>query len=87
MLIASVGSNPTLSVGVNLHPSFEILLMSKMNEVESILSDIDALIGCYIEAEEPENARALIEEFGEWFFDYEAGKDINVMCLEVLSEQ
>jgi hypothetical protein len=67
--------------------SFEIFSMNKMNEIESILSDVDALIGSFLEAEEPENARALVEEFGEWFLDYEAGNEINVTCLEVLSEQ
>ena len=67
--------------------SFEIFSMNKMNEIESILSDVDALIGSFLEAEEPENARALVEEFGEWFLDYDAGNEINVTCLEVLSEQ
>ena len=33
------------------------------------------------------NVKALAEEFGEWFMDYNNEKDIDVMCLEVLSEQ
>ena len=56
--------------------------MNKMDQIEDILSDVDALIGSFLEAEEPENARALVEQFGEWFLDYGAGKEINVTCLE-----
>ena len=61
--------------------------MSDLNQVENILCDIDGLIGAALEAGDSENARALVEEFGEWFLDYESEKDIEVMCLEVLSEQ
>jgi hypothetical protein len=61
--------------------------MSDLNQVENILCDIDGLIGAALEAGDTENARALAEEFGEWFMDYNNEKDIDVMCLEVLSEQ
>lgn len=67
-------------------PSFVFSIM-KMNQLESILCDIDGLIGAALEAGDNENARALVEEFGEWFLDYDADEDIEVTCLEVLSEQ
>lgn len=82
-----MGSNPTLSVGDHLHNySIAELLMNKLNQVEDILCDIDGLIGAAIEAGDNENARALVEEFGEWFMDYEQNKDIEVTCLEVLED-
>ena len=59
----------------------------KMNQLENILCDIDGLIGAALEAGENDNARALVEEFGEWFVEYDANEDIEVTCLEVLSEQ
>ena len=59
----------------------------KMNQLENILCDIDGLIGAALEAGENDNARALVEEFGEWFIEYDANQDIEVTCLEVLSEQ
>ena len=55
--------------------------MNKLNQVEDILCDIDGLIGAAIEAGDTENARALVEEFGEWFMDYEDGVDIQVFCI------
>ena len=59
----------------------------KMSQLENILCDIDGLIGAALEAGDNENARALVEEFGEWFIEYDANEDIEVTCLEVLSEQ
>ena len=59
----------------------------KMNQLENILCDIDGLIGAALEAGDNDNARALVEEFGEWFIEYDANEDIEVTCLEVLSEQ
>ena len=59
----------------------------KMSQLENILCDIDGLIGAALEAGDNDNARALVEEFGEWFLDYDANEDIEVTCLEVLSEQ
>ena len=59
----------------------------KMSQLENILCDIDGLIGAALEAGENDNARALVEEFGEWFVEYDANEDIEVTCLEVLSEQ
>ena len=59
----------------------------KMSQLENILCDIDGLIGAALEAGENDNARALVEEFGEWFIEYDANEDIEVTCLEVLSEQ
>jgi hypothetical protein len=61
--------------------------MNNLNQVEDILCDIDGLIGAALDAGETENAKALAEEFGEWFMDYNNEKDIDVMCLEVLSEE
>lgn len=55
--------------------------MTKLTQLESILCDIDGLIGAALEAGENENARALVEEFGEWFVDYEDGVDIHVFCV------
>ena len=55
--------------------------MNKLNQVEDILCDIDGLIGAAIEAGDTENARALVEEFGEWFMDYDNGRDIEVFCV------
>ena len=55
--------------------------MNKLNQLEDILCDIDGLIGAAIEAGDTENARALVEEFGEWFMDYEDGVDIQVFCI------
>ena len=52
-----------------------------MNQIENILCDIDGLIGAAIEAGDTENARALVEEFGEWFMDYDNGRDIEVFCV------
>ena len=52
-----------------------------MNQLENILCDIDGLIGAALEAGENENARALVEEFGEWFVDYETAVDIQVFCV------
>ena len=59
----------------------------KMSQLENILCDIDGLIGAALEAGDNDNARALVEEFGEWFIDYDANEDIEVTSLEVLSEQ
>lgn len=50
-----------------------------MNQIENILCDIDGLIGAALDAGDKENARALVEEFGEWFLDYESGKKIDVL--------
>lgn len=83
-----MSSNLTSSFGVISTPPLPtFFLMSDLNQVENILCDIDGLIGAALEAGDSENARALVEEFGEWFLDYESEKDIEVMCLEVLSEQ
>ena len=55
--------------------------MTKLNQLEEILCDVDGLIGAALEAGDTENARALVEEFGEWFMDYDNGRDIEVFCV------
>jgi len=55
-----------------------------MSAVESILEDIDALIGAFADAGEEKNAQALCEEFKEWFIEYDLGEEINVMTMKVL---
>ena len=55
--------------------------MTKLNQLENILCDVDGLIGAALEAGDTENARALVEEFGEWFMDYEDGVDIHMFCV------
>ena len=56
---------------------------SKLDEVESILEDVDALIGSFLDAGEDENARALCEEFKEWFLDYDMGRQVKVLTVKV----
>ena len=63
------------------HKPFEITIMTKLTELENILCDVDGLIGAALEAGDTENARALVEEFGEWFMDYEDGVDIHMFCV------
>lgn len=55
-----------------------------MSAVESILEDVDALIGSFLDANEHENAQALCEEFKEWFLEYDFGKDISIMTMKIL---
>ncbi len=55
-----------------------------MSAVESILEDVDALIGAFLDAGEEENARALCEEFKEWFLEYDFGDGVNITTLKVL---
>ena len=53
-----------------------------MTAVESILEDVDALIGSFLDAGEEENAQALCEEFKEWFLDYDFGKEVQILTLK-----
>lgn len=55
-----------------------------MSAVESILEDVDALIGSFLDAGEEENARALCEEFKEWFLEYDFGDGVNITTLKML---
>ena len=55
-----------------------------MSAVESILEDVDALIGAFLDAGEEENAQALCEEFKEWFLEYDFGQGVNITTLRVL---
>ena len=55
-----------------------------MSAVESILEDVDALIGSFLDAGEVENAQALCEEFKEWFLEYDFGDGVNITTLKVL---
>ena len=80
-----MGSNPTTSVGVNLHNVLRIFTMtSEIDQIESILEDVDALIGSFLDAGEIENAQALCEEFKEWFLDYDNGKEMNILTLKMV---
>ena len=86
VLVAPWVQIPPFPLEFNSTPSFVFSIM-KMSQLENILCDIDGLIGAALEAGDDENARALVEEFGEWFIEYDANEDIEVTCLEVLSEQ
>jgi hypothetical protein len=55
-----------------------------MSAVESILEDVDALIGSFLDVGEYENAQALTEEFKEWFLEYDFGQEVNVTTMRVL---
>jgi len=55
---------------------------SELDQIESILEDVDALIGSFLDVGENENARALCEEFKEWFFDYDMGKEVKIFTLK-----
>lgn len=55
-----------------------------MSAVESILEDVDALIGAFLDAGEDENAQALCEEFKEWFLEYDFGHEVNITTMRVL---
>lgn len=55
-----------------------------MSAVESILEDVDALIGSFLDVGEHENAQALAEEFKEWFIEYDFGKQVNITTMKVL---
>lgn len=66
---------------------FDFFTMNKKEAliaVESILEDVDAVIGSFIEAGEDANARALCEEFKEWFLDYDQGKEVQIMTLKMI---
>ena len=65
----------------SLTPPQNSLQVSTMNQIENILCDIDGLIGAALEAGDKENAQALAEEFGEWFLDYDNGREIEVFCV------
>ena len=54
-----------------------------VSDLESILSDIDGLIGAALDAGDHENANALAQEFSEWFLDYEAGNEIEIFAMKV----
>ena len=86
VLVAPWVQIPPFPLESNSTPSFVFSIM-KMSQLENILCDIDGLIGAALEAGDNDNARALVEEFGEWFIEYDANEDIEVTCLEVLSEQ
>lgn len=55
-----------------------------MSAVESILEDVDALIGAFLDAGEEENAKALAEEFKEWFLEYDFGHEVNITTMKIL---
>jgi hypothetical protein len=55
-----------------------------MSAVESILEDVDALIGSFLDVGEYENAAALAEEFKEWFLEYDFGNEVNVTTMKIL---
>jgi hypothetical protein len=55
-----------------------------MSTVESILEDVDALIGSFLDVGEYENAQALAAEFKEWFLEYDFGKEVNITTMKVL---
>jgi hypothetical protein len=57
---------------------------SELEQIESILEDVDALIGSFLDAGEDENARALCEEFKEWFLEYDMGRGVNVLTIKTL---
>jgi hypothetical protein len=57
---------------------------SELDQIESILEDVDALIGSFLDAGEDENARALCEEFKEWFLEYDMGRGVNVLTIKTL---
>jgi hypothetical protein len=57
---------------------------SQLEQIESILEDVDALIGSFIDADEGKNAQALCEEFKEWFLDYDTYREIEVLTFRTL---
>ena len=57
---------------------------SELEQVESILEDVDALIGSFLDVGEDENAHALVEEFKEWFLDYDMGREVKVLTIKTL---
>ena len=59
-------------------------MTSNLDQIESILEDVDALIGSFLDAGEEENARALCEEFQEWFMDYDMGREITVTTIKIV---
>ena len=59
-------------------------MTSEIDQIESILEDVDALIGSFLDAGEEENAQALCEEFKEWFLDYDNGKEMNILTLKMV---
>ena len=59
-------------------------MTSEIDQIESILEDVDALIGSFLDAGEIENAQALCEEFKEWFLDYDNGKEMNILTLKMV---
>tara|TARA_Y100000385_G_C12791224_1_gene507748 strand:- start:478 stop:660 length:183 start_codon:yes stop_codon:yes gene_type:complete len=54
-----------------------------VSDLEDILCHVDSLIGAELEAGGDDNAKALVEEFKEWFMDYESGREIEVLALKV----
>lgn len=54
-----------------------------MSAVESILEDVDALIGAFLDAGEEENAQALCQEFKEWFLEYDDQKQTSILTIKV----
>ena len=58
---------------------------SQLEQIESILEDVDALIGSFLDAGEDENAQALCEEFKEWFLDYDMSREIEVFTVKTLN--
>ena len=74
VLVAPWVQIPPFPLESNSTPKFfDKYYHDQMTQLESILCDIDGLIGAALEAGDNENARALVEEFGEWFLDYEDG--------------
>lgn len=58
---------------------------SQLEQIESILEDVDALIGSFLDVGEDENAKALCEEFKEWFLDYDMSREIEVVTVKTLN--
>lgn len=57
-----------------------------IDQIESILEDVDAVINSFLEVGEDDNARALAEEFKEWFNDYDSGNEFKVFCFQVVEQ-
>lgn len=58
---------------------------SDLEQIESILEHVDALIGSFLDVGEDENAQALCEEFKEWFLDYDMSREIEVVTVKTLN--
>lgn len=57
-----------------------------LDNVESILEDINGLIECHLDAGDDQYAYALVEEFKEWFLEYDLGKEVHITTLKIKSD-